>query len=166
MTDDVMPTIPEYSMNSTAAVAGFALGGGTELALACDLVVAAEDATFGLPEVRLGLVPAGGGTQLLVRRAGRSVAKDLVLTGRRVGAAEAQSLGLCDRVVAAGEALQNGAARPARDGRDPVRHRRLRDQHGSGDRVPPGRRWSRGRAAPVRQASKLSRQALEGVRGK
>jgi enoyl-CoA hydratase/carnithine racemase len=95
---------------TVAAVAGFALGGGTELALACDLVVAANDATFGLPEVRLGLVPAGGGTQLLVRRVGRSVAKDLVLTGRRVGAAEAQSLGLADRVVPAGEALAAATA--------------------------------------------------------
>ena len=84
---------------TVAAVAGFALGGGCELALACDLVVAADDATFGLPEVRLGLVPAGGGTQLLVRRVGRSVAKDLVLTGRQVGATEAQRLGLVDRVV-------------------------------------------------------------------
>jgi enoyl-CoA hydratase/carnithine racemase len=84
---------------TVAAVFGFALGGGTELALSCDLVVAAEDAVFGLPEVRLGLVPAGGGTQLLARRAGRSVAKDLVLTGRRVDAAEAHRLGLADRVV-------------------------------------------------------------------
>ena len=84
---------------TVAAVVGFALGGGCELALACDLVVAADDATFGLPEVRLGLVPAGGGTQLLVRRVGRSAAKDLVLTGRQVGAAEAQRLGLVDRVV-------------------------------------------------------------------
>ena len=84
---------------TVAAVFGFALGGGTELALACDLVVAADDATFGLPEVGLGLVPAGGGTQLLARRVGRSVAKDLVLTGRRVGAAEAHRLGLADRVV-------------------------------------------------------------------
>jgi enoyl-CoA hydratase/carnithine racemase len=82
-----------------AAVFGFALGGGTELALCCDLVVAADDAVFGLPEVRLGLVPAGGGTQLLVRRVGRSIAKDLVLTGRRVDAAEALRLGLADRVV-------------------------------------------------------------------
>ncbi|HYY81342.1 MAG TPA: enoyl-CoA hydratase/isomerase family protein, partial [Actinomycetes bacterium] len=84
---------------TVAAVFGFALGGGTELALACDLVVAAEDAVFGLPEVGLGLVPAGGGTQLLVRRVGRSAAKDLVLTGRRVDAAEAGRLGLADRVV-------------------------------------------------------------------
>ena len=88
---------------TVAAVAGFALGGGTELALACDLVVAAEDATFGLPEVRLGLVPAGGGTQLLARRVGRSAARDLVLTGRRVGSAEALALGLADRVVAPAE---------------------------------------------------------------
>jgi len=84
---------------TVAAVFGFALGGGCELALACDLVVAADDAALGLPEVRLGLVPAGGGTQLLVRRVGRSVAKDLVLTGRRVDAAEARRLGLVDRVV-------------------------------------------------------------------
>ena len=90
---------------TVAAVAGFALGGGTELALACDLVVAAEDATFGLPEVRLGLVPAGGGTQLLARRVGRSVARDLVLTGRRVGAGEALRLGLADRVVPRAEVL-------------------------------------------------------------
>jgi enoyl-CoA hydratase/carnithine racemase len=95
---------------TVAAVAGFALGGGTELALACDLVVASTDATFGLPEVRLGLVPAGGGTQLLARRVGRSVAKDLVLTGRRVPAAEAARLGLADRVVPAGQALAAATA--------------------------------------------------------
>jgi enoyl-CoA hydratase/carnithine racemase len=95
---------------TVAAVAGFALGGGAELALACDLVVAGDDATFGLPEVRLGLVPAGGGTQLLVRRVGRSVAKDLVLTGRRVGAEEAARLGLADRVVPHGEVLAAATA--------------------------------------------------------
>lgn len=95
---------------TVAAVRGFALGGGTELALACDLVVAADDATFGLPEVRLGLVPAGGGTQLLVRRVGRSAARDLVLTGRRVGAEEARRLGLADRVVPRAEVLATAAA--------------------------------------------------------
>jgi enoyl-CoA hydratase/carnithine racemase len=95
---------------TVAAVAGFALGGGTELALSCDLVVAGDDATFGLPEVRLGLVPAGGGTQLLARRVGRSVARDLVLTGRRVGASEALRLGLADRVVPRGEALAAATA--------------------------------------------------------
>jgi enoyl-CoA hydratase/carnithine racemase len=97
---------------TVAAVFGFALGGGCELALACDLVVAADDAALGLPEVRLGLVPAGGGTQLLARRVGRSVAKDLVLTGRRVDAAEAQRLGLVDRVVPAA-ALREEAAKLA-----------------------------------------------------
>ena len=95
---------------TVAAVAGFALGGGTELAISCDLVVAATDATFGLPEVRLGLVPAGGGTQLLVRRVGRSAARDLVLTGRRVTAAEALTLGLADRVVPAAEVLSAATA--------------------------------------------------------
>jgi enoyl-CoA hydratase/carnithine racemase len=95
---------------TVAAVSGFALGGGTELAISCDLVVAGTDATFGLPEVRLGLVPAGGGTQLLVRRVGRSAARDLVLTGRRVGATEALELGLADRVVAGGEVLAAATA--------------------------------------------------------
>ena len=87
---------------TVAAVFGFALGGGCELALACDLVVAATDAVLGLPEVRLGLVPAGGGTQLLVRRVGRAAAKDLVLTGRRVEAPEAHRLGLVDRLAPGG----------------------------------------------------------------
>ena len=95
---------------TVAAVSGFALGGGTELAISCDLVVAATDATFGLPEVRLGLVPAGGGTQLLGRRVGRSAARDLVLTGRRVAAAEAVELGLADRVVAREEVLAAATA--------------------------------------------------------
>jgi enoyl-CoA hydratase/carnithine racemase len=95
---------------TVAAVAGFALGGGAELALACDLVVAGDDAVFGLPEVRLGLVPAGGGTQLLVRRVGRSAARDLVLTGRRVGAEEARRLGLADRVVPRAEVLAAATA--------------------------------------------------------
>jgi enoyl-CoA hydratase/carnithine racemase len=95
---------------TVAAVTGFALGGGTELAISCDLVVAAADATFGLPEVRLGLVPAGGGTQLLARRVGRSAARDLVLTGRRVPAAEALALGLADRVVPAAEVLPAATA--------------------------------------------------------
>ena len=87
-----------------AAVHGYALGGGCELALCCDLVVAADDAVFGLPEVGLGLIPGGGGTQLLSRRVGLNRALDLILTGRRVTAAEALGLGLADRVVPAGSA--------------------------------------------------------------
>jgi enoyl-CoA hydratase/carnithine racemase len=86
-----------------AAVHGFALGGGCELALSCDLVVADETATFGLPEVTVGLVPGGGGTQLALRRLGPGRAADLVLTGRKVGIDEAMRLGLVDRRVPAGQ---------------------------------------------------------------
>jgi enoyl-CoA hydratase/carnithine racemase len=87
-----------------AAVAGYALGGGFELALACDLIVADETAVFGLPEVTVGVVPGGGGTQLLARRAGWSAAADLILTGRRVAAPEAGRLRIVDRLVPAGQA--------------------------------------------------------------
>jgi enoyl-CoA hydratase/carnithine racemase len=86
-----------------AAVHGFALGGGCELALSCDLVVADDTATFGLPEVTVGLVPGGGGTQLALRRLGPGRAADLVLTGRKVGVDEAMRLGLVDRRVPAGQ---------------------------------------------------------------
>ncbi len=89
---------------SIAAVDGVALGGGCELALCCDLIVASEQASFGLPEVGLGLVPGGGGTQLLPRRIGRNRAADLIFTGRRVDAREALRLGLVDRLVPAGQA--------------------------------------------------------------
>ena len=85
-----------------AAVHGFALGGGYELALCCDLIVADESAVVGLPEVRVGIVPGGGGTQLLPRRVGYGVAADLILTGRHVAVAEAARLGLIDRLVPTG----------------------------------------------------------------
>lgn len=90
-----------------AAVAGYALGGGCELALACDLVVGDATAVLGLPEVGVGLVPGGGGTQLAVRRLGSGRAADLVLTGRRVDAVEAYRLGLLDRLVPAGSATHH-----------------------------------------------------------
>jgi enoyl-CoA hydratase/carnithine racemase len=97
-----------------ASVFGFALGGGFELALSCDLIVASEDAVFGLPEVRVGIVPGGGGTQLLARRLGPSVAKDLIFTGRRIGASDASDLGLVARVVER-EALGAATAELARE---------------------------------------------------
>src|SRR6266851_8854313 len=87
-----------------AAVHGYALGGGCELALCCDVIVADETAVFGLPETTVGLVPGGGGTQLASRRLGPGRAADLVLTGRRVNAAEAARIGLADHVVPAGTA--------------------------------------------------------------
>jgi len=83
-----------------AAVNGFALGGGLELALACDFRVCAEDARFGLPEVLLGVIPGGGGTQRLPRLIGASRAKELIFTGRQVRAEEALTIGLVNRVVA------------------------------------------------------------------
>jgi enoyl-CoA hydratase/carnithine racemase len=89
-------------MPMIAAVEGFALGGGFELALCCDLIIASATATFGLPEVGLGLIPGEGGTQLLPRRIGLNKAADLLLTGRRVGAEEALRMGFVDRLVPAG----------------------------------------------------------------
>ncbi len=91
-----------------AAVRGYALGGGAELALACDMIVAGSDAVFGQPEVKIGVIPGGGGTQRLARAIGRARAMELVLTGRQVRADEAERLGFVTRVVPAEETL--GAA--------------------------------------------------------
>jgi enoyl-CoA hydratase/carnithine racemase len=89
-------------MPTVAAVHGYALGGGCELALSCDLIIAADDAVFALPEVGVGVIPGGGGTQLLSRRVGLNRAADLIFTTRRLDADEAYRIGLADRRVPVG----------------------------------------------------------------
>ncbi|CAL9509710.1 Short-chain-enoyl-CoA hydratase [Streptomyces sp. enrichment culture] len=93
----------ELPVPTIAAVHGFALGGGFELALSCDLIVADPTAVVGLPEVSVGVIPGGGGTQLLPRRVGAARAAELIFTARRVEAEEARELGLVDRLAARGE---------------------------------------------------------------
>ena len=88
-----------------AAIRGYALGGGLELALACDIRIAAEDAQLGLTEISLAIIPGGGGTQRLPRLVGRGKALEMILTGARIGAPEALRIGLVERVVPPGEVL-------------------------------------------------------------
>ncbi|MBV8888913.1 MAG: enoyl-CoA hydratase [Alphaproteobacteria bacterium] len=93
-----------------AAVAGFALGGGCEVAMMCDIVIAAETARFGQPEIQLGTMPGAGGTQRLARFVGKAKAMDLCLTGRMMDAAEAERAGLVSRIVPADKLLEEAVA--------------------------------------------------------
>ena len=102
--EDAFGAVRNIPIPTIAAVEGYALGGGCELALSCDLVVASDTAVFGLPEVGLGLIPGGGGTQLLPRRVGWNRAADLIFTGRRIEADDAFRIGIADRLVAEGTA--------------------------------------------------------------
>src|ERR1700749_4991634 len=89
-----------------AAVAGFALGGGCELAMQCDLIIAADTAKFGQPEIKLGIIPGIGGTQRLTRAGGKAKTMDLILTGRMMDAQEAERSGLVSRVVPAANLIE------------------------------------------------------------
>jgi enoyl-CoA hydratase len=100
---DFRQAMDRCSQPIVAAIRGFALGGGLELALACDIRIAADDAQLGLTEINLAIIPGGGGTQRLPRLVGRGKALEMILTGGRVGAAEALRIGLVERVVPAAE---------------------------------------------------------------
>jgi enoyl-CoA hydratase/carnithine racemase len=109
-TTHALATLPRVTV---AAIAGYALGGGLELALACDLRVASVDARLGQPEILLGIIPGGGATQRLARLVGPSRAKDLIFTGRHVRADEAMRIGLVDRVVGREDVLDEALAMAA-----------------------------------------------------
>jgi enoyl-CoA hydratase/carnithine racemase len=107
---DALGALASIPRVTIAAVNGYALGGGLELALACDLRVCAEDAKLGLPEVLLGVIPGGGGTQRLPRLIGPSRAKEMIFSGRQVRAPEALAMGLVNRVVPADDVLDEALA--------------------------------------------------------
>jgi enoyl-CoA hydratase len=111
---DTWDSVRDLRTPVVAAVSGFCLGGGCELAMLCDLIVASETATFGQPEINLGMLPGAGGTQRLTRAVGKSVAMDMVLTGRMLSAREALAFGLVARVVAK-EVWLDEAKRVARE---------------------------------------------------
>jgi enoyl-CoA hydratase/carnithine racemase len=113
-TGDVYERVAALPVPTIAAIAGWCLGGGLELALACDFRVADESARFGMPEVGIGILPSSGGTHRLVRLVGAARAKELVLLGDRVTAADAAAMGLVTRVVPAGGALDDALALAAR----------------------------------------------------
>ncbi|MBS3817862.1 MAG: enoyl-CoA hydratase/isomerase family protein [Candidatus Thermoplasmatota archaeon] len=101
----VFNRIENFSKPVIAAVNGFALGGGTEIAISCDFIIASEKAQFGQPEVGLGLIPGFGGTQRLARLIGMSPAKELIFTGKKIDAEEAKRVGLANHVVEADELM-------------------------------------------------------------
>jgi enoyl-CoA hydratase/carnithine racemase len=113
---DLLESIPKICV---AAITGFALGGGFELSLACDVRYAADDALLGQPEIKIGVIPGAGGTQRMTWLAGAAVARDLTYTGRQVSAKEAKSLRLVDRVMPAGEVLETAVSDARRIAKGP-----------------------------------------------
>jgi enoyl-CoA hydratase len=125
LSHEAMGLLERSLVPTIAAVNGFALGGGCELALGCDIRIAAENALFGFPEVTLGILPAMSGTQRLPRLVGPGIAKELIFSGRRIGAEEARTFNLVNRVVPEGEALNAArelAEEIANNGPVAVRH--------------------------------------------
>ena len=106
--------ISEFRKPLIAAVSGYCLGGGCELALMCDFIIASDTAKFGLPEITLGVIPGAGGTQRLARSIGKAKAMEMILTGRLMEAAEAESCGLVSRIVAPDKLLDEAVTAAAK----------------------------------------------------
>ncbi|MBF0227201.1 MAG: enoyl-CoA hydratase/isomerase family protein [Desulfobacterales bacterium] len=102
----IIDKLQKLSIPVIAAVNGFALGGGTEIALACDFIYASENAMFGLPEITLGVIPGFGGTQRLPRLVGPAIAKEMIFTGKMISAAEAKEIGLVNKVLPANALME------------------------------------------------------------
>jgi len=113
---EAFETLADFRGVSIAAINGFAMGGGLEVALACDIRIAEEQAALALPEARVGLLPCAGGTQRLTQLVGEGWAKRMILCGERIGAQQAQTLGLVEEVVPTGEALTTATALAAKVG--------------------------------------------------
>ena len=113
---EAFETLADFRGVSIAAINGFAMGGGLEVALACDIRIAEEQAALALPEARVGLLPCAGGTQRLAQLVGEGWAKRMILCGERIGAQQAQTLGLVEEVVPKGEALETATTLAAKVG--------------------------------------------------
>lgn len=146
-----------------AAVNGITVGGGFEIALACDLIIAVEHAEFFLPEIKIGIIPDAGGVQRLPRRLPRNIAMDMLLTGRKLGAAEALQWGLVNRVVKPAELMPTARAiADELQGWAPLALRALKTVVNAIEGLPMPEAFSRMRSIPVYQQMTQSEDAKEG----